>query len=453
MNLTLPSQYDFLGRFSRLVLVSILSNLMIPLAGLVSTAFLGHLANISQLAGVVLATLLFDYLYTSFNFLRKSTNGMTAQAVGKDDSKAMLLVGLRHGLIALGVGALILILQYPLQKLGFALLVGTPEVEAEGIDYFNARIVGAPAVLLNYVLMGWFQGQEMNGFVLLMSFINNGANIVLNYLFIIQWDWSSAGAGLATAVSQYLTLLVGLILACFNIQWQEIPAVAQKILDEPALKATFTFNGNLMIRTLVFISSFAIFTNLSSAMGTTLLAENGLLLEVVFLSTSVIQAVGTSTQTLTGNFKGKDANEQLKRLLKIALLTSLLLALPFALVSVLFPQTVFGLLTNHAEIIESVNSYVGWLIPFLVFAAIAFMLEGYFIGLTEGQTLRNSALAALGIGFAPTAFVAWYFHSNHVLWLALSLYMVISVVTLEVQRQRLSISTLPQERDTEIMGA
>ncbi len=453
MNLTLPSQYDFLGRFSRLVVVTILSNLMIPLAGLVSTAFLGHLANISHLAGVVLAALLFDYVYTSFNFLRKSTNSMTAQAVGRDDSEAMLLVGLRHGLIALGVGVLILILQYPLQKLGFALLFGTPEVEAEGIDYFDAQIIGAPAVLLNFVLMGWFQGREMNGFVLLMSFINNGANIVLSYLFIVQWDWASAGAGLAPAVSQYLMLLVGLILACFNIQWQEIPAVAQKILDWSALKATFTFNANLMIRTLVFMSSFAIFTNLSSAMGTTLLAENGLLMEVVFLSTSVIQAVGTSTQTLTGNFKGKDAHEQLKLLLKVALLTSLLLALPFALVSILFPQTVFGLLTNHAEIIESVNSYAGWLIPVLVFAAIAFMLEGYFIGLTQGQTLRNSAFAALGIGFAPTAFVGWYFHSNHVLWLALLLYMVVSVVTLEVQRQRLSLTKPPQERDTEIMGA
>jgi MATE family multidrug resistance protein len=243
------------------------------------------------------------------------------------------------------------------------------------------------------------------------------------------------------------------MLACFNIQWQEIPAVAQKILDWSALKATFTFNGNIMIRTLAFISSLAIFTNLSSAMGTTLLAENGLLLRVVDLCLFVLQGLGASTQTLTGNFKGKDANEQLKRLLEIALLTSLLLALPFALVSVLFPETVFGLLTNHAEVTKSINSYVGWLIPVLVFAAIAFMLEGYFIGLTEGQTLRNSALAAFGIGFAPTAFVAWSSHSNHVLWLALSLYMVISVVTLGVRLQRLSISTPPQERDTEIMEA
>ncbi|MBW4505893.1 MAG: MATE family efflux transporter [Scytonematopsis contorta HA4267-MV1] len=452
MNIRLPSQYDFLNRFSRLVLVSILSNLMIPLASLVNTAFLGHLENIGHLAGVVLATLLFDYLYISFNFLRKSTNAMTAQAVGRDDSKAVLLVGLRHGLIALGIGSLILILQYPLQKLGFTLLIGIPDVKASGIDYFNARILGAPAVLLNFVLIGWFQGQEMNRFVLLMSFINNGANIVLNYLFIIQLGWASAGAGLATALSQYLTLLMGLILACFNIQWQEIPAVAQKILDRSALKATFAFNGNLMISTLVSTSSFAIFTNLSSAIDTTLLAENGLLMEVVFLSIAVIQGVGTSTQTLTGNFKGKDANEQLEQLLKIALLTSLLVALPFALVSVLFPQTVFGLLTNHTEVTKSISSYVGWLIPFLAFTAIAYILDGYFIGLTAGQTTRNSALIALG-GFAPTAFVAWYFHSNHILWFAMSLYMVIVAVTLEVQRQRLSPSTSCQERDTGITKA
>jgi MATE family multidrug resistance protein len=121
MNLTLLSQYDFLGRFYRLALVNILCSLMIPLAGLVDAAFLGHLTDIHYFAGVVLATLLFDYLYLGFNFLRSSTNSMTAQAVGRNDGKEILLVGLRQGLIALGIGALILILQYPLQKLGFAL--------------------------------------------------------------------------------------------------------------------------------------------------------------------------------------------------------------------------------------------------------------------------------------------------------------------------------------------
>lgn len=160
MPFALPTQYNFLPRFYRLSSVSVLSNMMVPLAGLVDTAFLGHLTDIRHLAGVILASILFDYLYRVLKFLRSSTNALTAQAVGRDDSNAIVLAGLRSGFIALAIGLVILLLQYPLQKVGFAILSGSQDVEASGVDYFYARIWGAPAVLLNFVLIGWFLGQE-----------------------------------------------------------------------------------------------------------------------------------------------------------------------------------------------------------------------------------------------------------------------------------------------------
>ncbi|MGB3420879.1 MAG: MATE family efflux transporter [Dolichospermum sp.] len=121
------------------------------------------------------------------NFLRSSSNGMTAQAVGTDDPEAILLVLLRNGLIALGIGTLILILQYPLQQVGFTFLVGATEVKDAGLDYFQACIWGAPAVLLNFVLVGWFFGRELNIFVVLISVVESLTNVVLDYLFIIRY--------------------------------------------------------------------------------------------------------------------------------------------------------------------------------------------------------------------------------------------------------------------------
>ncbi len=140
MNFTLSSQYNFLSRFYQLAIVNILSNMMTPLAGLISMAFLGHLTEIRYLAGIALATVLFNYLYIGFFFLRMGTTGVTAQALGRDDREGMLLVGLRNGFIALALGGFVLVLQYPLRELAFALLNGTPEVKAAGIAYFNTRI-------------------------------------------------------------------------------------------------------------------------------------------------------------------------------------------------------------------------------------------------------------------------------------------------------------------------
>lgn len=145
MNITLPSRYDFLSRFLKLAIANVLSYIMVPLAGTISVAFLGHLTDIHYFAGVTLSTSLFSYIYSIVSFLRMGTTGVTAQAKGRDDREEMLLVGLRNGLIALGIGGLILILQYPLQQLWFAIVSATPLVKASGIDYFNARIWGAPA--------------------------------------------------------------------------------------------------------------------------------------------------------------------------------------------------------------------------------------------------------------------------------------------------------------------
>jgi MATE family multidrug resistance protein len=396
---------------------------MVPLAGLCDTAFLGHLTDIRHLAGVILASILFDYLYRILKFLRNSTNAMTAQATGEDDSKGILLALLRSGLIALSIALIILLLQYPIQKLGFVILAGSPGIEASGIEYFQARIWGAPAVLMNFVLIGWFLGQEKNIIVLTISAIANGSNFLLDYLMIYRWGWESMGAGLATALSQYLALLVALIGVSLSVRWQDLPAVLPNLFNSQALKATLALKGNILVRFLTLISAYAIFTNLSAGMGTEMLTENGLLLQIALLSQFTVQGVGMTTQTLIGNFKGKGDTIQMMPLMTTAILNSLLIALPFALISIFFPQQVFGLLTNHAEVNQGITDYTIWLLPLLTLTAIAFMLEGYFIGLKEGATLRNSSLVAFCLVFIPLATTAWYFQSADLLWTSLTMYM------------------------------
>ncbi|MGH7998493.1 MAG: guanitoxin biosynthesis MATE family efflux transporter GntT [Brasilonema sp.] len=436
MAFAVSTRYNFLSRFYKLASVSVLSNMMIPLAGMVDIAFIGHLPDLHDLAGVIVATILFDYLYRVLKFLRASVNALTAQAVGLNDSKAVLLTGIRSSLIALGIGLVILLLQYPLQKIGFSMLSGSPVIESSGIDYFNARIWGAPAVLLNIVLIGWFMGREMNGIVLLMSLIGNGSNIVLDYVAVVKLGWNSMGVGLATALSQYLALFAGLVCVGFSIPWQTLLSVFNEVFDWVALKDIVVLKSNILIRFFVLSSTYAIFTSISATMGTATLAENGLLLQIVLLSQFTIQGVGMTTETLTGNFSGKRNTEQMSELLSISVLTSLPIALAFAAVSILFPDPVFGLLTSHTEVSKYISNYSIWLLPLLGFTAIAFMLEGYFIGLKEGVTLRNAVLLAFGLGFLPLAITAWYFHHNPLLWMSLVSYMTIIMVVLGIQLPR-----------------
>ena len=182
----MPDKYNFIPRYFQLALANVLSNIMIPLANVVSAIFLGHLQDINHFAGVTLAGNLLAFLYFILLFLRMGTTGVTAQAVGRGDREGMLLIGLRNGLIALVLGITLILLQYPLGEIGFSVLNATPEIKSSGLAYFNTQIWAAPAVLLNFVLIGWFLGREKNRLVVLISVVANVAKIGLDYLFIIH---------------------------------------------------------------------------------------------------------------------------------------------------------------------------------------------------------------------------------------------------------------------------
>ena len=421
------------NRFWRLAVVNILSNLMVPLASLVDTAFLGHLTDISYLAGVAIATVLFNYIYWTFGFLRMGTTGLTAQAKGRNSTAEVVLILLRNSAIALTIGIVILILQQPLREVGFTILKADPEVIEAGRDYYNALIYGAPATLINFVLLGWFLGQEQAGKVLLLSTVSKVTNIVLDYLFIVRWELNSSGAGAATAISQYITLVLGSILVLSQLPWKTLRSYYSQIFNLSALKATFVLNRDILIRTLALVSTFALFTNLSATMGTGVLAANTLLLQVVTLAAYFIDGIAFATESMAGNLQGQGKEARLIPLLRLAGSSSLVAGLGFATLFGLFPQGLFGLLTNHAEVIDSVSNYVWWLFPVLSFGAIAYMLDGYFLGLTAGKILRQSTLIAAVLGFVPVAIAAWYWQANNLLWLALSLFMATRSITLALK--------------------
>lgn len=437
--------HRFRSRFLRLAIVNILSSLMVPLAGLVDTAFLGHLTEIRHLAGVALATILFNYIYRPLNFLRMGTTGPTAQAEAAGDRNEVLLLLLRNGFIALVLGVLVLLLQYPLREIGFTILSATPEVKTSGLAYYDARIWDVLPTLLNFVLIGWFLGREQSSIVLVLSSIGNGANVILDYWFIVRWGWDSAGAGIATAASQYLMLLVGLTFLWWEISLREWVSVAGSIFDRKALKATFALNANIWIRSLAFLSVYAFFTDLSASLGTVTLATNTILLQVVVLAAYFIDGIAFATESLAGSFRGAGINQNLISLLKLAGGMGLSIGLAFGLVFTLFPESLFGLLTNHTEIINQTTYYAVWLLPVLGFGSLAFILDGYFLGLAEGLTIRNSMIIAAIIGFMPLAIASWQLQQSQILWAAMSCFMAARVVTLGLQLP----NTIENRKDTE----
>jgi MATE family multidrug resistance protein len=397
---------------------------------------LGHLPQIRFLAGVALGSILFDYIYWSFGFLRMGSTGVTAQAVGRQDRDAEYGTLLRFGAIAIAVALLILLLQSPLKQLGFSIFGGESGTEAAGLDYFNARIWGAPATLLNFVLMGWFLGRSQARNVLVMTAVANLANIGLNYLFIMRLGWAAAGAGYATMLSQYACLLTAIVLYRMRHD-RHLPTVTvRSALKRAQFRGLGSMNRDLVLRTVLLISVFASFIDLSARMGTVVLAANSILIRMLNLAAYLIDGAAFATETLAGRLLGAGDRAGLRRLTSMAVISGVGFALLCLLVYLVNPRGFLSLLTSHTEVIDVAQSYIYWLIPCLLFGAVAYLFDGLFLGWTKARTLLLSMAFSVLVVYAPLAYWGWRTSNNQLLWIALTLCMLARATTLAFAARR-----------------
>jgi len=425
---------DLRRDFTRLTAVNILSNLTVPITGLVDTAMLGHLADIRFLAGAALGAILFDYVYWTFGFLRMTCTGLTAQAVGRGDRDDEYGHLARYALLALGAALFVLLLSAPLREAGFGLLGGAPGVEAAGRDYFNARIWGAPATLINFVLMGWFLGRAQSRNVLVMTVVANVANIGFNYLFIVRLGWAAAGAGWATALGQYFSLAAALVL--YARRDDREPVAWRAALVREKFKGLFALNRDLLIRTVLLVSVFATFIDFSARLGTVALAANSILLRMLNLAAYLIDGAAFACETLGGMLLGQRKREGLQRLVRLALATGLLFAGLCLAVYLARPRFFLGLLTSHEEVIEFAHHYVYWLVPCLAIGSAAYMYDGLLLGWTRAKTLLLSMSFSVFLVYLPLAGLSVWQRNNHWLWASMALFMLARAATLAVATRR-----------------
>lgn len=399
---------------------------------------LGHLPSIRFLAGVALGGVLFDYVYWGFGFLRMGTTGTTAQAHGRGDRVEVARVLWRGLVVAAAIAAGLLLLQRPVRELGFWILSGEAGVEAAGRDYFDARIWAAPATLAGFVIAGWFLGREQSRHLLAMTIVANVGNVAFNYVFIVRLGWGAYGAGLGTTLSQYLMLAVAIPLLVRS--GVERAGVRVGLFDRERMASMFRLNADIFVRTLCLISVFAAFVNVGASLGTAALAALTLLLRLINLASYMIDGAAFACESLAGIFRGRGDRAALRRLFRLSLVSSVGFAAGFLALVLAAREPLLGLLTDHADVVADAAADVVWLVPVLLFGALAYMYDGLFLGLTAGRTLRNSMLAASIVVFAPIAFAAQRLGSIDLLWAAMALFMAARVVTLAFAARRLRLT-------------
>jgi MATE family multidrug resistance protein len=414
----------------------ILSNITVPLLGIVDTAVIGHLGSAHYLAGIALGSTVISILFWLAGFLRMSTTGLVAQAYGKNDLTQLAALLKRSLLLASSV-ALILILLSPLIKHAIAYLsAANSDVLNEAYRYFSIRIFSAPAALCNLVLLGWMLGVHYGRGPFYLLLVTNITNIVLDIYFVVYLDWAVAGAAWASLIADYTALIFALLLVVQLAKKQGISLAVANWFSIEKMAGLLSLNRDIFIRSLVLQLCFSFMTFYAARIGETTLAANAVLLNFLMLVSFALDGIAYASEAKVGQAKGQQSVEKIRLWVKISVFWGMLFGILYSVFFILFGSSIIKLLTNVPEVIEEATYYLPWVIVLPILAMSCFLFDGIFVGLTRAKAMRNSMLLSATIGFFG---VFWLFKEwqNNGLWLAMSCFMLMRGVTLIIKYQQL----------------
>ena len=405
----------------RLAFPNILSNISVPLLSTVDTILMGHLSP-AHLAALGVAAMIFTFLYGNFNFLRMGTTGISAQAYGRGDSKALTYTLLRALLLAFFLGMMLVLLQKPLIDAGVFLMNVDPSYEKMVRDYFNIRIYTAPGIFMVYALMGWYFGLQNSWYPLWITIFINVLNLGLSLYFVKVLGMGVEGTAYGTLIAQYggLLLAVGLLYRyrarLTGILWWEL-------FHKEAFLAFLHVNKNIFIRTVALTFVLAFFYAEAAKAGALMLSVMILLLQFMIWMSFAIDGFANAAESLTGKYYGAHNWKLFYKAVRYSFYWGGGFALLFALVYYFGGREILEVYTDQQAVIERAMEFMKWvaLMPLLSFGA--FIWDGVFIGMTASKSMRDavmiSMLLFLGLFYATHGIdFAWS------LWLSFLMFFV-----------------------------
>ena len=414
----------------RLAIPNIISNLSVPLLGAVDTALVGHLDEVFYLGALAVGSMIFNFIFWGFGFLRMGTTGLTAQSFGEENKTESVMTLARAMGVAAFFGVAIIALQYVLVDLSFLLIDASPEVERYTRLYFHIRIYTAPATLGLYAINGWFLGMQNARYPMYITVFLNLLNVGLDFWFIYGAGMHVDGVAMGTLIARYAGFALALTLLIVKYRDWLDEYVHQKLLELEPIKKFFTVNRDIFIRTLCLIFTFSFFTAKSATFGDVILAANTILLQMWMIVSYGIDGFAFAAESLIGKYTGSRKQKKINEAVKYCFFWGIGIGLAASLTYANFEMPILRIFTDQQPVIEAAVLVFGWTIAGPAVSSFCYIWDGIFIGATATVPMRNSMLIATVVVFLPAYFLAVPYLGNHAIWLAMVLFMVARGITL-----------------------
>lgn len=424
-----------------LAIPNIITNITVPLLGMVDTAIVGHITASSSgedyIGAIAIGSMIFNIIYWNFGFLRMGTSGFTAQAYGADDKKEQMSILLRACTIALVAALALIVLQKPIGLLTEAFVENKNHALDLALEYFFIRIWAAPATLGMYALKGWFIGMQDSKTPMWISILINVLNIVFSYVFAIGLSMNIEGVALGTVIAQWGGLAVSVSIWFVKYGSLRIFADWKEALQRSKMILFFKVNADIYLRTICLIAVTTYFTVASSSMPYPLLAVNTLLMQLFTLFSYFMDGFAYASESLCGRFKGANDRVNLAKCVKYILLWGVGLSVLFTAIYFFFGSDILSILTNKKDVLAVCEDYKYWTLLIPLCGSVAFLYDGILIGMIETKLMRNAIFVATALFFA-LFFGFKNSLGNDALWIAFLTYLLArSVLMMILSRKKI----------------
>ncbi len=433
-------------RILRLAIPNIISNITIPLLGMIDLSIAGHLGDDSAIGAITIGTTIFNMIYWACGFLRMGTSGLTAQAYGARDLRGSMAILMRSATVAFVIAVLLVILRRPLGHLSLAMMQGSESAQHLAAEYFFARIWAAPASISLFSIHGWFIGMQNSRTPMIVSIISNLVNVAFSLLFVYRYDMGIAGVAWGTVVAQYTGLALSWLLWWF-LYGRRLRKYADRrdILQVKPLTQFFHINKDIFLRTLCLVSAYTFFTAASSRFGDTVLATNGLLLQLFTLFSYMSDGFAYAAESLSGRYIGARNKASLREAIRRLAAWSFGIALLYVAAYLGAWRWILSLFDASEAILATAERYITWVIAIPIVGTLPFLIDGILLGATQTRWLRDTMFIA----------IAWYFGiyyatvgtlGNNAVWLAFVSFIAMRGILLLIVTRNLSADRLMERR-------
>ena len=408
----------------QIAIPSIISNITVPLLGLVDVTITGHLGNVAYIGAIAVGGMLFNMIYWIFGFLRMGTGGMTSQAYGSRNDNECRNILLRSLGISVLLATILIMLQTLIVSIAFLFIDTSPEVKKYASEYFHICIWGAPAVLGLYSFTGWFLGMQNSRYPMYIAITQNVINIAASLFLVKEMGMKIEGVAYGTLIAQYAGLMMAIILGLKYTKRYTWNISAAHIFNRKSMSVFFKVNRDIFFRTLCIVAVTVFFTSSGATYGDTTLAVNTLLMQMFTIFSYIMDGFAYAGEALVGKHVGSRDNRLLRLTVRHLIYWGTGVALFFTLLYIIGGKDFLQLLTDDMNVINNSSQYYYWVlaIPFAGF--MAFILDGICIGATATGIMLRSIFVAT-IAFFSTYYISDSTMGNHSLWMAFIVYLFV----------------------------